>query len=329
MRKFLAVCLCVLCACTLVFANGTQETSGVVKLDVGTVYANEHIFALAMDQMMKELNTAAPQFKMTNYHNSTLGSEKELVDAIAAGTVQMAIVGGGQIGAMYAPLMVFDAPYCIDGNEQLQKVSDSGVGKKLFDDLATQKNIRVLGALYAGRRFITTSNKAVYQPTDLKGLKIRVPDQELSIANFKQFGASPTPMAFSEVYLALQQGVVDGQENPLTQIMSAKFYEVQKYISLTGHVTQCVFLVCNENFYQRLSDTDRKILSDMARKYCQEASVVSVNFENETVEKLQSDYGMTVCEPNIDAFKALAKSVVTNYESRWGAGLYEQIQAIH
>ena len=311
-------------------ASASAATDNTVyKIEIGDVYAPEHIFAVALDQMAAELNEKSNgRLEVTTFHNSTLGSEKEELDAVAGGTLTMAIAGGGQIGTMYAPMLVFDAPYAIQSNDHLQAVMSSDVGAELVDGLSKQTGISIMGALYAGKRFITTKSVAVYKPDDLKGLKIRVPDQPLSIANFKAFGASPTPMAFSEVYLALQQGVVDGQENPLTQIMSAKFYEVQDYISTTGHVTQCVFLIANQAFLDSLPDDLRQLVTETTAEFCKSASETSVQFESDTLKSLETDYKMTVCDADVDAFKALAASVITEYASNWGEGLYERVQAL-
>lgn len=313
--------------------NSTQSQKPaddkIYQIDIADVYASEHVFAQAMDKMALELKEASGgRLKVTTFHNSTLGSEKEQVDAVAAGTLSMAIVGGGQLGAMYAPMLVFDAPFAISSNDHLQNVMASDLGVELSDGLAQATKVRLLGGLYAGQRFITTSGTAVNSPADLKGLKIRVPDQALSIANFEAFGASPTPMAFSEVYLALQQGVVNGQENPLTQIMSAKFYEVQDHISTTGHVTQCVFLIINDDFLNSLPEDLRTLLTETTARYCIEASNNSVQFEQDTLAQLETTYGMTVCDPDVSAFQALAADVIDEYSANWGEGLYEKVQAL-
>lgn len=332
MKKIVLI-TCILFLITFaVFANGQKEKAEEVKIykiDLATSYANNHIFAKMMDEMAKELNaTSNGRLEVKTFHDSIMGSEKDNVDSISNGSLQLSIVGGGQIGSLYPEISVFDAPFCISDNDQLQKVNDSQIGKDMFEGLAAKRSIRILGSLYAGRRFITTSTKPVYSPEDLKGLKIRVPDQELSIANFRAFGANPTPMAFSEVYLALQQRVVDGQENPLTQIMSAKFYEVQKYISLTGHVTQVVFLVANEQFLNSLPNDLKQLIIEVGAKYSKMASDDSVAYEEEQLAKLD-EYGMIICEPDVGAFKELSKAIVSKYSDNWGSGLYEKIQSIN
>ena len=307
-------------------AESAEGEDTVYKIDIADVYASEHIFAQAMDKMAEELNEKSNgRLEVKTYHNSTLGSEKEQVDAVAANTLTMAIAGGGQIGNLYAPMYVCDAPFAIASNDHLQAVMDSDLGAELNDGLAEATGIQILGGLYAGKRFITTSNTPVYTPNDLKGLKIRVPDQPLSIANFKAFGANPTPMAFAEVYLALQQGVVDGQENPLTQIMSAKFYEVQKYVSTSSHVTQCVFLMTNKAFMDTLPDDLKALVADTAAKYCKEASETSVQYEVDTLKELES-YGMTICDADVEAFKSKAADVIADNAATWGEGLYERVQ---
>lgn len=298
----------------------------VYKLTLGSYYAEEHVFydwvAEFADKVKKDSDG---RLVITCYQNGQLGDEAELVNSLSMGTLDMAIgLGPGQMGSLYAPVQVFDAPYALQDKNHIDNVAKSDWGKKLFDDLAKETKIRELSFLYQGKRFITTSRKAIKEPSDLAGLKLRTPDQEMSIANFNAYGASATPMAFSEVYLALQQGVVDGQENPLSQIVSAKLYEVQKYISLTGHVVQSTTMCINQDKLDALPQDLQEILIKDAYDGQFEANDRMEKWENDTLDKLEG-LGMTIVEPDVDAFKAISANVVKKYEDVWGAGLYEQL----
>lgn len=308
-------------------AQNTDQT--VYEIKLGTVWAPEHYFAKGMDRMAAELGEkSGGRLVVETYHNCTLGSEKDLTDGVAMGTVTMSCLGPGQVGNLYAPLLVFDAPYLIQNNDHMQAISKSELCRQIWEDTAEAIGVRPMGSLYLGSRFVTTSKKPVYTPDDLKGLKIRVPDQPISIAEFQAFGANPTPMAYGEVYLALQQNVVDGQENPLVQITTAKFYEVQKYLSSTGHVAQMINPCINEQFYQSLPEDLRALLTETVERYCIELSLESVESEQETLKQMETEYGMEICEADKAAFQEKVKPVIEKFESEWGEGIYEQLQNI-
>jgi tripartite ATP-independent transporter DctP family solute receptor len=203
------------------------------------------------------------------------------------------------------------------------KVLSGPIGEEIRNRLITKRDIRVLGIGYLGARHLT-ANKPIYKPEDLKGLKIRIPNIPLRKASFIAWNAAPTPMAFSEVYLALKQGVVDGQENPLPQIIAAKFYEVQKYLILTGHALNPEILLISEKKFQNLSEEYRNILLEGAKIF-EETSFEEYNtLKYELLEKLL-DEGMIVMKPNIEEFREAVKDIPYQFEEEWGEGLYEKV----
>lgn len=242
-------------------------------------------------------------------------------------TIDMAIIGPGELAKRHKPIFIFDGPYVFRDVDHLLKTVASPVGQEMWNALATSSNIRVLNAFYYGKKHITTAKKAVRSPADMKGLKFRVIDSPMNVAIAKAFGASPVPMAFSELYLSLQQGVVDGQENPIPTIISQKFYEVQKYLILSGAITQAAPMAISEKKYKALPADLRKILTDSLNKM-----IVNVNNEIIASEKNQIEFlkgkGMEVVEPDHGAFKEAAKVVIEQFEPQWGSGLYEKIQNV-
>ncbi len=295
-------------------------------LRLNTIYAPSNLIQKAVVRFADSVNAkSGGKLNLPVYDSSVLGNEKDSADGVAMGSLDMSVLGPGELGKRFAKLLVLDSPYNFRDNDHMQAASD--FGKKLWDETAAATGIRVLSCFYLGARYVTTSNVAVREPKDLEGLKLRVPDQPISIANIAAMGAKPTPMAFAEVYMGLQQGVVDGQENPLSQIMSAKFYEVQKYLSTTNHVTQMTMMIINEDVYQSLDDDMKKLISEEAVKYAKEASEENVAFEAEAIKTIR-DYGVTVVQPDIEAFRNATKSVIAEYGKRWGEGVYEQIQEI-
>ncbi|MBP1933330.1 sialic acid TRAP transporter substrate-binding protein SiaP [Ammoniphilus resinae] len=342
MKKCARQWICLLaCFALLVGCSGGVETNSggekpsttkvkdapvVLKLAHG--YAPEHPFAIGAENIAKEINEkSGGRLDVKVYPGGQLGSEKDLVDGLTTGSVDMTMAGPGELGKRFKPMLIFDGPFVFRDAEHLMKAMNGEFGQELANEMAKEIGIRSLSVLYMGQRYITTSNVPINTPEDLKGVKLRVPDQPLSVANAKAMGATPTPMAFSEVYLGLQQGVIDGQENPLAQITSAKFNEVQKYISLTGHVTQAVAFIINDQKLNSLSSDLQKIVTDVVHSNGEKMNQAILDFEKSALDDLKAK-GMEVIEPDVDAFREATKSVITEFESEWGAGIYEKIQAV-
>jgi tripartite ATP-independent transporter DctP family solute receptor len=281
-----------------------------------------------MDKLVEKVKKDSDgKLIINHYPAAQLGSEKDIADGVVNGIVDMAIIGPGELGKRFKPVLVFDGPYVFRDMDHMQKVTNGPVGQELWDQMAKETGIRALNTLYYGTRYVTTSKVPVKTPADLKGLKLRTPDQPLSVANAKAMGANPTPMALSEVYLALQQGVVDGQENPIPTIASQKFNEVQKYINLTGHVVQATPVVISQKKLDSLPEDLRKILVDAVNEIAPEINQEILDNEKATLEEFKKG-GMEVVESDVDAFRQATQSVIKEFEDTWGKGLYEKIQEV-
>ncbi len=188
-----------------------------------------------------------------------LGGEKEITEATKMGTIQMTMVSGA-LANYYKEYQVLDIPYLFSSPPVAWKVMDGWFGKEMAEDCLKKTGMRVLGFGEAGYRNFTNSVRPIRTPADLKGLKIRVMESPVYMTLVKSLGASPTPIAWTETYSALQQKVTDGQENPVSTIKYAKLYEVQKYLSLDGHSYGIDFILINDKFYQSLpKDIQRTI----------------------------------------------------------------------
>ncbi len=257
-----------------------------------------------------------------------LGGSRDMIDAVANGAQQIVTEGAANFGAWVPSISVVEAPYVWRDAAHLQKAMSGPVGQKFNETLVKARGMRILGTTYYGTRHITTTSKEVKSPADMVGFKLRVPENDVFKAMAEAWGAKPTPMNFGELYLALKQNVVDGQENPLPTIKSGKFDEVQKYLVLSGHIITPRLVVVNEAFWQGLSPADRKLLED--------AIAAGIAWQDEELAKQEKSLvdtfkaaGMTVITPDANAFRApvLAK-VPKMFESKWGAGTFEAIQAI-
>jgi tripartite ATP-independent transporter DctP family solute receptor len=268
------------------------------------------------------------QIQVQIFPASQLGTEQELLEGVQLGTVHMFEGSSGSVGRFLPDLEVFAAPYVWRDVDHMLKTVRGPVGQGLAERLVKAKGMRVLdfGWLF-GNRYLTTKSKAIYKPEDLKGMKIRVQPTAIYLETIKAMGANPTTMDFKEVYLGLQSGVIDGQENPPFVIYNNKFFEVQKFLMLTAHITQNQAIVINDKFYQGLSPEFRKILTDAAYEAGNYQNDIVLKSEQEGLDKLK-EKGMTVVQPDLKAFREATKDVWKKVSEKWEPGLYEKIQAV-
>lgn len=204
--------------------------------------------------------------KVQTYPNGQLGKDKDVIQQIKAGVIQSGIHSVGGFASVYPMIGVLDIPFAFDNISMTYKVFDGPFGKKLAADIEKKTGLHVLGFGDSGGFFqLTNSKRPVRGPEDMKGLKIRTMGLDTHKAIIKAMGGQPAAIAWSEVYTALQTGVADGQMNPIPIIVFAKFQEVQKYLSLTGHLFAPYVWVVNGDFWKGLSDQDRYIINYSAR----------------------------------------------------------------
>jgi len=299
----------------------------VIKL--GNVQSTEDIVQTGLKKLADLVNERTKgQLQVQIFPASQLGTEQELLEGVQLGTVHMFEGSSGSVGRFLPDLEVFAAPYVWRDVDHMLKTVRGPVGQGLAERLVKAKGMRVLdfGWLF-GNRYLTTKTKAINKPEDLKGMKIRVQPTAIYLETIKAMGANPTTMDFKEVYLGLQSGVIDGQENPPFVIFNNKLFEVQKFVMLTAHITQNQAIVINEKFFQGLSPEFRKILT--------EAAYDAGNFQNDIVLKSEKEYldklkekGMTVVQPDVKAFREATKDVWKKVSEKWEPGLYEKIQAV-
>lgn len=256
------------------------------------------------------------------YPNAQLGGERQMLEGMTLGTIEMAMLSPGIAGSLSPKFQVLDLPYLFKDNLTAYKALDG----KLMDVLNEQlnpKGVRLLAFAENGFREITNNEKVIKTPADLKGIKIRVQPIPAHLALFKELGANPTPVDFGELYTALLQKTVDAQENPITLIYSSKLYEVQKYISMTDHVYAPSALFVSEGFYKRLPDDLKKVVSDGAKKFREASRKSQQKASKELVSQLKKAgvniYYLKPAEKK--AFMDAAKPVFKTMEPVVGADL--------
>lgn len=287
----------------------------VLKLGTNTAPSHpENKAAQKLAEIVKEKSGGKMEIQV--YDSAKLGDHKERLEGLRMGTIDMTTTSVGYM-ATYQPVMtIFEMPYIFKNKTHEFKVYDGEVGKDI--DTSLQKDgFRVLAYFDMGARQVTNSKKPIKTPDDFKGIKLRVPDTKASIDGLKAMGASPTPMNFSELYMALQQKAVDGQENPFSIIESSKFYEVQKYISLTNHQLFAQVLLFSTKTWDKLSKDQQQILTDAAKEATTYERKIMQDEEDNLLKTLK-DRGMEVNEVDVDAFMTAVKPLKEQYIKEFG-----------
>lgn len=303
--------------------NNNNDNSITIKW--GETLAESHPSAQMAIRAGKEITERTEgRVKVEVYTGGQLGASKEMVEAMQINAQEMLTEGVAQF-QMLPSLEILEAPYIWKSPETFDKVVNSDIIEEFNQKLISSGNIRILGTTYYGYRHLTTTDKAVHSLKDIQNLKIRVPEVQMYIAMAEAWGSKPTPMNFNELYLALKQNVVNGQENPLPTINSGKFYEVQKYLILTGHIITARIVTINETVWQKISEQDRQIMLDVIKKNIDIHNNEIKSLENSLISEFEKA-GVTVIKPNVEEFRNIVlNSVPTKLENRWGKGLFERI----
>ena len=251
------------------------------------------------------------------FDSAQLGKDKELMQKLKLGTVHIALPSS-IMSSVADEFGMFDMPFLVQDRDHLRRIE-----KEIFwSDVAPAaeaKGYKVLAVWENGIRHITNNRKPINSPADLQGVKLRTPKSKWRVRMFEQWGANPTPMAFSEVFVALQTGVIDGQENPYTNIWSAKFPEVQKYLSVTGHVYSPAYPTMGKGVYEKMDAGIRQVLEDTAREAALWARKRGAAADKGLRKKLV-DAGMQLNVADRAAFVAASKPIYENYASEFPKG---------
>lgn len=266
------------------------------------------------------------RYQIDVYPSSQLGKESDLNQGLTLGTVDMIISGSSFAGKAYPPIGVTYYPYTFRDADHLLAYAKSDVFKDLAKGYEDKTGNHIVAVTYYGVRQ-ATSNKLFKTCAEMKGLKIRVPDAPAYLAMPKACGANITPIAFAEVYLALQNGTVDAQENPLTTIEAKKFFEVQKNIILTGHIVDHLNTVLSPSLWTKLSPEDRKIFTDVAQEAAAKASKEVAAREKELIAVFK-EKGLTIVEVDTNDFRDTVMKNIPFESFGYRKADWERIQAL-
>nr|MBV0880527.1 TRAP transporter substrate-binding protein [Noviherbaspirillum sp. L7-7A] len=281
---------------------------------------------VAIDTFAKEVEKRTEgRYKIQTFYSASLGAEREATEAVQLGTQELTFTSTGPIPNFVPEVKILDVPFLFRDYAHARAVLDGPIGQELLQKFDA-RGMKALAWGENGFRHMTNSKRAVNAPEDLKGLKMRTMENPVHVQAYKGFGIIPTPMAFSEVFTALQQGTVDGQENPLSVITSAKFDQVQKYLTLTGHVySPCVFLM-NKGAFDKLSAADKTAFLEAAKEGVKANRMRVDSDEKMAVADLRAK-GMTVVD-QVDKtrFQSALSPVYADFEKQFGKANLDRIR---
>jgi tripartite ATP-independent transporter DctP family solute receptor len=289
-----------------------------MELKLGHVAAPGSLFDTVTKEFAKRVNDKlAGKAKVVVFGSSQLGNDKELLQKLKLGTVDFSIPST-IMSSVTPEFGVFEMPYLVKNRDHMKRIEEEILWPTMAP-AAEAKGYKILAVWENGFRHITNNVRPINKPEDLKGLKLRTPKGAWRVKMFKAYGANPSPMAFSEVFTALKTGVMDGQENPFAQIYSAKFQEVQKYLSLTGHVYTPAYLLVGKDRWEQLPEDVRTQIEAIAKETQAFVYETAAKLEEDLLTKLKEG-GIAVNEADKDAFIAGSKAIYDEFATEVPGG---------
>ena len=328
MKKALVVALTALLVLSAAFASGSEEQDKIV-IRWGSVHTPDSITTQMMNRVIEAVNTGTEgRVEIQGYPSSALGGTRDLVEGVMTGLVDMTSEGPSNFTSVGIDAAdIAEAPYIWRDIDHMDRAMNGEFGEWM-NEMFLEHNVRILGTFYYGTRHLTTTDKPVYSPDDVKGMKIRVPESALYMSMIEAWGARATPMSLGELYLSLQTKVVDAQENPLTTFDAQKFYEVQKYVILTQHIICPNQIYINENVWQKISPEDQRIIQDAVDEAIEWHNEQIIQEEQALIEELEGR-GITVITPDVEAFRSITGPYIeAKFRDKWGEGTWDMVQSL-
>ena len=313
----------------VILAWGAGVQAAVLKINFGHPLPPTHPNHLAAERFAKlAMENSNGKIKVEIYPANQLGNAKQLCEGVMLGSIKIALTSPARVGLFQPEFSILECPYLFRDIPHLKATLRGSIGQELTEKLEKNRGFKMMAMdwLY-GTRHVTTKNTPIRKPEDLKGLLIRTPELPVYVETVRAMGATPAPVNFADLYMALKQGTVDGQENPVATIYTYKYYEAQKYLNLTGHMIRNVVVFTNAGWYNNLPEETRAILEHAMKEATKYNNQLIVNEEKEFTEKLKAE-GMVVIESDVDAFSKACSQVHKKFEKDWGKGLFERIQAV-
>ena len=305
---------------------GVAGAQTVMKIGYATTLASH--YGVGSSAFCDEVEKGTQgRYKCQHFPSSALGGEREMIEAVQLGTLDIVNSSTGPVGNFVPEVKIVDIPFLFRDYDHARHVMDGPIGQEILGKFPA-KGLVALSWTENGFRHMTNNKRPIVKPADAAGLKMRTMENKVHMDGYRTFGIQPTPMAFPEVFGALQQGTVDGQENPIPVILSSKFSQVQKHLSLTGHVYSPALLLTSPRLMNKLSEADKKVFYEAAKK----ATVAQRKKVNEDeangIAQLEKE-GMTVVR-KVDgqAFRDALKPAFASYDKEFGADNIRKIQDV-
>ncbi len=325
-RRARAVAILAICGAALgVLTSAADIRAAEFDLVEAHTTTQDHPYTLGMvrfAQLVRERTGGRVTVQI--HHSRQLGDERQVVEGLQLGTVHLTVTSTGPLGGFVPDMNVLDLPFLFRDAAHAYKVLDGEIGRGLLDKFDAV-GIKGLAFWENGFRHVTTGKAPVERPGDLKGLKIRVMENRVHQAAFRQLGADATPMAWGEVFTSLQQGLLDAQENPIPIVSTFKLYEVQRYLSLTGHVYSPAPVLMSKKTWDRMTPDLQRIVLEAAMEVARVQRQLNRGQEDKQLGELRAK-GMTVIErPDRNAFREAMTPVFEQFQGQFGKSLVQRI----
>ena len=306
---------------------GGQALAQDVTIKVGTVVSGDHpenVGAREFERLVEERSGGAIDVRV--FTDAQLGNQREMVEQLRSGTLEITWVTTGFFGSWEPVLGTLEIGYIFDDREHAFRAFEGPLGEKVAE-LVEPQGVELLGFYEAGMRHLTNSQRAVNSPEDIEGLKIRTPRATYHLRTLELMGANATPMAFNELYTAMEQGVVDGQENPLSNIYNAAFYEVNDHLALTGHLHLTHMVLYSADLWEGLSEEHQEIVRQAVLDSAEVQRAKVAEDDANLLSELESK-GMQVTRPDRDALAAAVAPLREDAIAEFGDGAQELLDMI-
>lgn len=306
-------------------AAGSDAAVTTTVLKIGHVEAEDRSVHRALLTFKDELEAKTEgRIEVQIFPNAELGGDEELCEAVAMGTIQMALPSTSVLTAYNERIGVLDMPYLFNDAQAAFDALDGALGEQI-DEWIAGNGFVSLGYIYNGPRSTTNNVRPIYTPDDLAGLKMRVMSSPVFITMYETLGANATPMSFSELYTGLQQNVVDGQENPPTLIYASGFQQVQKYLTMDAHVHNFLPILTNEAWLNSLSEADQAALKECCANFVKLQRETELSDNEDIVAKLEAE-GMEVnylTDEQYQLFVDKVQPMYDQYKAEWGTEIFD------
>lgn len=326
MKTKASVALVVVAILALVAA--APPAGAKTKINIGSTYGPDapvHFGQVKFKELVEARSRG--DMEVLIHVGGAMGGERDVFEGMSSGGLEMGAMGSGDVAIFFPRYFVFEIPYVMRDADHFFKLWNGPVGKEINDLVLRERGVMTAGVVFRGARYLT-ANKPVRRPDEVRGLKLRLPENKPWVKIWESLGALPVVVAFPEVYMALKTGVAEAQENPPESIWSYKFYEAQKYLIATRHVYSAAKYQISKKWFDTLKPEQQQLILQAWKEATDYANKLSVDADKKFIQDLQGK-GMTLIEPDVAAFqKAVQPALAELNKTLWAPGMLEKVLAI-